>query len=131
MKKLIALTLCTITAFSITTCGNTSTTAHADTDTSSITSVINDPVNPIDSSETTADTVTTPSTLSSDSTESTEDLVEIPNPFIDCDSLEDAKKIAGFEIRVPDAIDGYSDRFIQAITTLTPKNSHFPSTIPK
>lgn len=80
MKKLIALTLCTITAFSI---------------------------------------------------ESTEDLVEIPNPFIDCDSLEDAKKIAGFEIRVPDAIDGYSDRFIQAITTLTPKNSHFPSTIPK
>ena len=80
MKKLIALTLCTITAFSI---------------------------------------------------ESTEDLVEIPNPFIDCDSLEDAKKIAGFEIRVPDAIDGYSDRFIQAITTLTPKNSHFPSRIPK
>ena len=131
MKKLIALTLCTITAFSMTAYGNTSTTAHADTDTSSITSVINDPVNPIDSSETTADTVTTPSTLSSDSTESTEDLVEIPNPFIDCDSLEDAKKIAGFEIRVPDAIDGYSDRFIQAITTLTPKNSHFPSTIPK
>lgn len=133
MKKLIALTLCTITAFSITACGNTSTTAHTDTDTdtSSITSVINDPVNPIDSSETTADTVTTPSTLSSDSTKSTEDLVEIPNPFIDCDSLEDAKKIAGFEIRVPDAIDGYSDRFIQAITTLTPKNSHFPSTIPK
>lgn len=115
MKKLIALTLCTITVFSMTACGNTSTTSHADTDTSSITSVINDPVNPGDSSETTANTGTTPSTLSSDATESTEDLVEIPNPFIDCDSLEDAKKIAGFEIRVPDSIDGYSDRFIQAI----------------
>lgn len=113
MKKLIALTLCTITAFSMTACGNTSTTAHADT--SSITSVINDPVNPGDSSETTADTATTPSTLSSDTTESTEDLVEIPNPFIDCDSLEDAQRIAGFEIRIPDSIESYSDRFIQAV----------------
>ena len=71
MKKLLALTLCAITIFSMTACGNTS--------------------------------------------ESTEDLVEIPNPFIDCDSLEDAIKIAGFEIRVPDSIDGYSNRFIQAI----------------
>lgn len=115
MKKLISLTLCTLTAFSITACGTTSTTSSADTDTSSITSVINDPVNPGNSSETATDSETTPSTLSSNTTESTEDLVEIPNPFIDCDSLEDAKKIAGFEIRVPDAIDGYSDRFIQAI----------------
>ena len=115
MKKLITLTLCTLTAFSITACGTTSTTSSADTDTSSITSVINDPVNPGNSSETATDSETTPSTLSSNTTESTEDLVEIPNPFIDCDSLEDAEKIAGFEIRVPDSIDGYSNRFIQAI----------------
>lgn len=113
MKKLIALTLCTLTAFSITACGTTSTASSADT--SSITSVINDPVNPGNSSKTATDSEITPSTLSSNTTESTEDLVEIPNPFIDCDSLADAEKIAGFEIRVPDSIDGYNDRFIQAI----------------
>lgn len=115
MKKLIALTLCTLTAFSITACGTTSTASSAATDTSSITSVINDPVNPGNSSKTATDSETTPSTLSSNTTESTEDLVDIPNPFIDCDSLEVAEKIAGFEIRVPDSIDGYSDRLIQAI----------------
>ena len=40
---------------------------------------------------------------------------EIPNPFIDCNTLEDAAKIAGFDITVPDAIDEYTDRTIQAV----------------
>ena len=40
---------------------------------------------------------------------------QIPNPFVDCNTLKDAGKIAGFDVTVPDAIDGYSERTIQAI----------------
>lgn len=40
---------------------------------------------------------------------------EIPNPFIDCNTLEDAAKIAGFDITIPDAIDEYTGRTIQAV----------------
>lgn len=40
---------------------------------------------------------------------------EIPNPFVDCNSLEDAAKIAGFDFVVPDTIGKFTDRTIQAI----------------
>lgn len=40
---------------------------------------------------------------------------EIANPFIQCDTMEDATKVAGFEMEVPDAIGEYSKYQIEAI----------------
>jgi hypothetical protein len=42
--------------------------------------------------------------------------VEIPNPFVDCDTLDDAKKIAGFTITIPEKMpEGYEKKLIQAV----------------
>ena len=41
--------------------------------------------------------------------------MQIPNPFIDCSTLDEAVKIAGFDVAVPERIDGYPDTLIQAI----------------
>lgn len=40
---------------------------------------------------------------------------QIPNPFVDCDTLADAAALAGFDIIVPDSVDGYEERAITAI----------------
>lgn len=40
---------------------------------------------------------------------------QIPNPWVDCSTLEEAGKLAGFEITVPDRIDGYPNTYIQAV----------------
>ena len=40
---------------------------------------------------------------------------EIPNPFVDCATLADAAKLTGFDIVVPDSIDGYDTRTIQVM----------------
>lgn len=41
---------------------------------------------------------------------------QIPNPFIDCDTVEDAEKVAGFDITVPEDIpEGYELDYISAI----------------
>ena len=44
-----------------------------------------------------------------------EDDAQIPNPFANCDTLEDAAAISGFDMTAPDSIDGYSNRIIQAV----------------
>lgn len=41
--------------------------------------------------------------------------VEIPNPFKECNSLEDAAAVAGFEMIAPDGIDGYEEKSITAL----------------
>ncbi|MCR5736009.1 MAG: hypothetical protein K6G22_15525 [Lachnospiraceae bacterium] len=46
---------------------------------------------------------------------STEKNTNIANPWIDCATIEDAEKIAGYDIMVPDRIEGYPDTFIQAV----------------
>ena len=43
------------------------------------------------------------------------DNTQIPNPFTDCDTLADAAALAGFDITVPDSVDGYEERAITAI----------------
>lgn len=40
---------------------------------------------------------------------------EIPNPFMDCATLADAAKLTGFDITVPDSIEGYDTRVIQVM----------------
>lgn len=41
---------------------------------------------------------------------------QIPNPFVDCKTIKEAEKIAGFQVMVPDKIpEGYTQSRIQAI----------------
>lgn len=41
---------------------------------------------------------------------------QIPNPFVDCKTLDDAQKIAGFDMAVPEKMpEGYSQSAIRAI----------------
>ncbi len=52
-------------------------------------------------------------------TTTTEDILigdntQIPNPFVDCETLADAVALAGFDIIVPDSVDGYEERAITA-----------------
>lgn len=42
--------------------------------------------------------------------------MQIANPFQDCESFADAEAIAGFAITAPDAVEGYPDRMIQAVS---------------
>lgn len=47
-------------------------------------------------------------------TESTSE-VELAHPFVTVDNLEEAAKIAGFSIKLPDNIDGYNRILIEAM----------------
>ena len=49
------------------------------------------------------------------SAETAEGTVQIPNPWQECDSLEDAGKIAGFSFTAPDQVEGFSEKYIAAI----------------
>lgn len=41
--------------------------------------------------------------------------VQIANPFVDCDDFDVAAELAGFAISVPETVDGYPLRLIQAV----------------
>ncbi len=41
--------------------------------------------------------------------------VQIANPWVDCATLDEAAKLAGFDIAVPGKFDGYPNEVIQAI----------------
>ena len=47
--------------------------------------------------------------------ESEENAVQRPNPFTDCDSLTAAEKLVGFQLNLPDAVDGSDHRVFRAI----------------
>ena len=42
-----------------------------------------------------------------------EPLMQIPNPFVDYDTLEAAAKAAGFELKAPSSVKGFSEKLIQ------------------
>ena len=44
------------------------------------------------------------------------DSIQIPNPWVQFETLEEAAQAVGFELTVSDAIDGYNDKTIQALT---------------
>lgn len=46
--------------------------------------------------------------------ESEENAVQRPNPFTDCDSLAAAEKLVGFQLNIPDAVDGSDQRVFRA-----------------
>ena len=41
--------------------------------------------------------------------------VQIPNPWQECTSLEEAGKLAGFSFTAPESVDSYTERYIAAI----------------
>lgn len=43
--------------------------------------------------------------------------VQIPSPFVDYASIEDAAKIAGFALIAPDHVDGFSEKVVQVMDT--------------
>jgi len=42
-----------------------------------------------------------------------EPLMQIPNPFVDYETLEAAAKAAGFELKAPSSVKGFSEKLIQ------------------
>ncbi len=43
------------------------------------------------------------------------DQTQIPNPFVACDTMEDAEKVAGFAFNAPESFEGYSEKRISAV----------------
>lgn len=44
-----------------------------------------------------------------------EETVQIPNPFTECDTLEQAEEAAGFPMTAPDAVAGYTEKQISVM----------------
>lgn len=102
-KKVTLMILCAATMFSMAACGNEEgKTIGAETTQQTV--VVNEEKIPTDG----ATTTTTEDIVIGDNT-------QIPNPFVDCDTLADAAALAGFDIIVPDSVEGYEERAITAI----------------
>lgn len=91
MKKLFAMMMCGTLIFSLAACGNAKDTQQA----------------PIG-----GDPSTWGPALNTE--DKTDDLVEIPSPFIDCNTMADASQISGFDLETINEIAGYSEQIIQA-----------------
>lgn len=87
-KKIFALALCALMSLSLAACGKNG-----------------------------QNTETNSGTTSPDTNKSTSgDSAQIPNPFTECDTVEDAEKVAGFDITVPENIpEGYELDYISAV----------------
>ena len=47
--------------------------------------------------------------------ESESELTQIPNPWVDCATIKEAEEKAGFEITVPDQLNGYEEKDISVM----------------
>lgn len=47
--------------------------------------------------------------------ESESEMTQIPNPWIDCETIKEAEEKAGFEITVPDQLNGYEEKSISVM----------------
>lgn len=56
-----------------------------------------------------------PMAFAAETTAVNDTIIGMPNPFIDYDTLEEAEKAVGFEINVPESIDGYSEKLISVM----------------
>ena len=102
-KKVTLMILCAATMLSMAACGDKEDKTIG-AETTSQTVVENEEKIPADGAATT----TTEDIVIGDNT-------QIPNPFVDCDTLADAAALAGFDIIVPDSVDGYEGRAITAV----------------
>ena len=62
-----------------------------------------------------SDSTSEPESSDSSPEPESSDSQQIPNPFADCDTLDDAAKLAGFTLELPEALDAKGERTIQAI----------------
>lgn len=102
-KKVTLMILCAAAMLSMAACGDKEEKSIG-AETAGQTVVENEEKIPTDG----ATTTTTEEILVGDNT-------QIPNPFTDCDTLADAAVLAGFDIIVPDSVDGYEERAITAM----------------
>lgn len=100
-KKVTLMILCAATMLSMAACGEKQDQTIG-AETTSQTVAENEDKIPTDG------TVATEEILIGDNT-------QIPNPFVDCDTLADAAALAGFDIIVPDSVEGYEERAITAV----------------
>ena len=109
-KKWMALVLCAVLALSLVACGTSGNNMQNDTTDDTSNSTTDDTTN--DTGSTNSGTTDTDT-----STDSEDDgNVQITSPFVDCETLEEAVELAGFDISVPDEIDGgYTQGTIQAV----------------
>ena len=109
-KKWMALVLCAVLALSLVACGTSGNNTQNDTTDDTSNSTTDDTTN--DTGSTNSGTTDTDT-----STDSEDDgNVQITSPFVDCETLEEAGELAGFDISVPDEIDGgYTQGTIQAV----------------
>jgi hypothetical protein len=49
------------------------------------------------------------------STGATSGSEQLPNPIVSYDTLAEAAKVTGFDLAVPDAVDGYDTRTVQVV----------------
>ena len=109
-KKWMALVLCAVLALSLVACGTSGNNMQNDTTDDTSNSTTDDTTNDTGSTNSGATDTDT-------STDSEDDgNVQITSPFVDCETLEEAGELAGFDISVPDEIDGgYTQGAIQAV----------------
>lgn len=107
MKKMMTITLCAVMALALAACGN---------------NTANNESNPSQPSSAPTEAGTLPGGDSSilpggDSATLPEndDNMQIPNPFVDCATMEEAAELAGFTLTAPEAIEGYTGMTIQVM----------------
>lgn len=93
MKKMIALALSAVMALSLVACGEKGNTVDGNAN------IVGD------------DPATWEPTITIDSEQKFD--IEIPDPFSECSSLEEAAQNAGFSFNVPETVDGYAQRIIR------------------
>lgn len=108
-KKWMALVLCAVLSLSLVACGTNGNNTQNDTTDDTSNSTTDDTTN--DTGSTNSGTTDTDT-----STDTADGSTEIANPYVDCETLEEAGELAGFDISVPDEIDGgYTQGTIQAV----------------
>ena len=108
-KKWMALVLCAVLALSLVACGTSGNNTQNDTTDDTSNSTTDDTTNDTGSTNSGATDTDT-------STDTADSSTEIANPYVDCETLEEAGELAGFDISVPDEIDGgYTQGTIQAV----------------
>ena len=108
MKKMMNLIICAVVALSITACASSGTAAKTPiTETTAITEATA-------ITETTAITEITAIPKSTTPANTNPDTM-IANPFVDCQTMETAAEVAGFEFRTPEQVEGISEKKIQAV----------------
>ena len=108
-KKWLALVLCAVLALSLVACGTSGNNTQNDTTDDTSNSTTDDTTNDTGSTNSGATDTDT-------STDTADGSTEIANPYVDCETLEEAGELAGFDISVPNEIDGgYTQGTIQAV----------------